>query len=109
MVHRADKSTCMYVLYRLLHAFDGSGPNLAHIFFIPRKQILTWFHFEKPAPGHNGGSGARLRQNHAFPTNLDQTCTCFFHPPETNTRVFHIGKPKPAAKMGERGDRIDAK
>ena len=25
----------------------GSGPNLVHAFFIPRKQIMSWFYIEK--------------------------------------------------------------
>ena len=37
--------------------FDGSGPNLAHVFFISQKQILALFHFEKPTQWQNGGRG----------------------------------------------------
>ena len=31
------------------HVFiDGCGPNLEHVFFIRQKQILAWFHIDKP-------------------------------------------------------------
>ena len=51
MGKEAGSTFVLYVSYRLLHAFDGSGRNLTHIFLIPWVKILVWFHIQNLNPG----------------------------------------------------------
>ena len=90
------------------HAFsDGSGPNLAYVFFISHKQILALFHFEKPTPGAKRGErGALLREIHAFSDGSGPTLHITFYLPETNTGIVSFEELIPMTRKGGRGARL---
>ena len=85
------------------HVFsDGSGPNLAQVFFISRKKILAWFHIEKSTPRVNGGRGNIDAKSCIFRRIWTKYVICIFHPLEINTDVISYRNPTPRA-IGGRG------